>query len=66
MIEAVQMYDDKWYLEKFDGHVCCDCLLAHDVEYKIENGRIYTQWKRNDKDTRRERRKYGIKVTKAK
>ena len=63
---TVQMYDDKWYLDKFERHECCDCSLVHDVEYKVENGRLFTKWKRNEKETRASRKQNGIKVIRAK
>lgn len=62
---VVQMYDDSWYLDKFNRHECCDCALVHRTEYKVENGRIFTQWRRDDKDTKAQRKKLGIKVSRA-
>jgi hypothetical protein len=62
---VVQMYDDKFYLDKFSQHECCHCSLVHDTEFKVENGRIFTRWKVNDKATKAQRKKYGIKVTRA-
>lgn len=56
------MWDDAWYLDKFDQHECCGCSLTHDVEYKIERGRIFTRWRVNEKATRAARRKLGIRV----
>lgn len=63
---TVQMYEDKFYLDKFSQHECCGCSLVHDVEYHIENGRIFTRWKVNRRATNAQRRKYGIKVTRGK
>jgi hypothetical protein len=57
------MYEDAWYLDKFTRHECCSCSLTHTVEYKVENGRIFTRWKVNDKETKAQRKKLGIKVT---
>jgi hypothetical protein len=57
----VQIWDNKWYLEKFDMHECCDCGLVHDVEYKVENGRIFTRWKRNDTATKKVRKSLNAK-----
>lgn len=62
---TVQMYEDSWYLDKFTRHECCGCSLVHETEYKVENGRIFTRWKVNDKETKALRKKYGIKVTRA-
>lgn len=59
----VQMYEDRWYLDKFLQHVCCHCSLVHDVAYKVENGRIFTTWKVNEEETKIQRKKHGIKVT---
>lgn len=66
MSKTVEMYDGKWYLEKFEKHQCCDCALVHEVDYKVENGRLFTQWKRNEEETKAERKRLRIKVTKAK
>jgi hypothetical protein len=60
---VVQMYDDAFYLDKFTKHECCHCALVHDTEYKVEGGKIFTRWKVNDKETKAQRKKYGIKVT---
>jgi hypothetical protein len=62
---TVTMWDGSWYLDKFIKHECCHCALVHDVEYKVENGRIFTRWKVNDKETKQLRRKHGIKVSRA-
>lgn len=63
---TVQMYEDSWYLDKFTRHECCHCSLVHETEFKVENGRIFTRWKVNEKETKEQRKKYGIKVTRAK
>jgi hypothetical protein len=63
---TVQMYEDSWYLDKFTRHECCGCSLVHETEFKVENGRIFTRWKVNEKETKELRKKYGIKVTRAK
>lgn len=60
---VVQIYDDKFYLDKFDRHECCGCSLVHDLEYKVENGRIFSRWKVNQRETNKQRKKLGIKVT---
>lgn len=52
----VQVWDGKWYLDKFDQHECCDCGLVHDVAYKVEHGKIFTQWKVNERETAKARR----------
>jgi|GEM_PF-4771252 len=30
--DGVQIYEDRWYLDKFTEHECCDCGLVHAVE----------------------------------
>lgn len=60
---TVQMYEDAFYLDKFSKHECCHCALVHDVEYEVEKGRIFTRWKVNDKETKAQRKKLKIKVT---
>lgn len=50
------MWSGKWYLDKFDRHECCECGLVHDVKYTVENGRIFTRWKVNDKETDKARK----------
>jgi hypothetical protein len=62
---TVQMYDHAWYLDKFSRHECCDCSLVHETEWKVENGRLFTRWKRAEKETKDLRKKLGIKVTRA-
>ena len=60
---VVQMYEDRWYLDKFDQHECCLCGAQHEVRYLIENGRIFTRWKLDDKATAANRKRHGITVT---
>jgi hypothetical protein len=62
---TVQIYDGVWYLDKFSQHECCHCSLVHDIEYSVEKGRIFTSWKVNEKETKKQRKKLGIKVTRA-
>lgn len=40
--------DDTWTLTELKGftHICCECSLSHKVNIKIENGKLYTKWKR--------------------
>jgi hypothetical protein len=64
--KSIQMWDGSWYLDKFEKHECCDCGLVHVVEYKVEKGRILTNWKRDDKETEEVRAELGIKVTRPK
>lgn len=60
--DGVQMYEDRWYLDKFAEHECCDCGLVHSVEYEVERGRIFTRWRRNDRKTAEVRRRAGIRI----
>lgn len=62
---VVEIIDGVWYLDKFSQHECCHCSLVHDTEYKVEKGRIFTRWTQNDKATKEQRKKLGIKVTRA-
>lgn len=64
--KTVQIFDDVWYLDKFSQHECCHCSLVHDIEYAVEKGRIFTRWTQNAKETAKQRKKLGIKVTRAK
>lgn len=61
----ITMTDGSWYLDKFDKHECCSCSLTHFVEYKVEKGRIFTRWTQDEKATKAQRKKLGIKVTRA-
>jgi hypothetical protein len=41
---------------------CCDCALAHDIEFKIIEGKIAFRMKRNTRATGAMRRHHGITV----
>jgi hypothetical protein len=60
---VVQMWEDAFYLENFSQHQCCHCSLVHDVEYTVENGRIFTRWKENKRETAKARKLEGITIT---
>lgn len=62
---TVQMWDHAFYLDNFSQHVCCHCSLVHDVEYVVENGRIFTRWKENKRETKKLREAEGIEVNRA-
>jgi len=66
-VHTVQIIDGKWYaLGGFDRQVCCSCGLTHILEYKLEKGRIFERVRVDDKATAAERKKHGIKVSRAK
>lgn len=55
--DTVQLEDGEWVESgRFDRHVCCDCSLAHRVEYKLLNGKLFERWTRDPAETRRQRR----------
>lgn len=52
-----QLYDGVWYrIDDNYTHVCCDCGLAHDVKYKLENGVLFVCWDIDEKETAAARR----------
>ena len=57
-----QVYDGKWQSVALDGkftEICCDCSLTHQVEIKVlKNGKIQWRCWRDDKQTKRHRRKF--------
>lgn len=62
---TVQLIDGVWY-RLANGrppyhHECCDCGLVHKVAYKVENGLVWEQWTRDEKQTKaaRKRRNTG-------
>lgn len=63
---TVQINDGSWYaLGSYDRQICCGCGLVHRLEYKLEKGRIFERVRVDDKATKAERKKHGIKVTSA-
>jgi len=51
--------DGEWMVTPLKGHriACCDCGLAHDYEFRInEQGRIELRVKRNNRATAQIRR----------
>ena len=46
---------DKWYAMGFGAkpwlEECCDCGLVHRVEYKVEGGRFWIRWQRDEVET---------------
>lgn len=61
-----QAYDGdeyRYYTSKRNIIVCCDCALAHDVEFRIAKGRlIYARTWRNKRVTALFRRHRKIKI----
>lgn len=58
----ISMEDGKVYLDKFEQHECCDCSLIHNVSYHVENGRIFTKWRRNQRATAKARKAANIEI----
>jgi hypothetical protein len=52
----VQVVSGKWYAIASGGkpyeEQCCDCGLVHDIQYKVENGRIWQRWDGNEEKSR--------------
>lgn len=52
---------EKWYAVAFGSkpfmEECCDCGLVHDVEYKVEGGKFWVRFKRNEPETRKARQR---------
>ena len=54
---TVQINDGSWYLlSDYTRDVCCDCSLVHDVDYKIENGKILVKTTVNRRETNKLRK----------
>ena len=62
--EPIQIWDGVWYATPFGKppHTleCCDCGLVHDIEYKVENGRMWERLTVNKKETNAARKRRGI------
>ena len=61
---VVQIYENRWYLDKFDQHECCCCGAQHKTEYKVEKGRIFTRWTLDPIATKANRLRDGVAVIK--
>ena len=52
---------DKWYAiafgEKPFQEECCDCGLVHTIDYKIEGGKFWVRYRRDEPETRRARQR---------
>lgn len=62
--EPIQIVDGAWYAAGHGGEPlleeCCDCGLVHRIRYKIENGRVWYQYARDEKATKAARKRRGI------
>ena len=54
-LPQVTLDPDKWYAVAFGEkpwqEECCDCGLVHDVHYKVEGGRFWVRFARNERET---------------
>lgn len=56
--KVIQLVDGEWQpLGPNRVHYCCDCGLAHNLQFKLEGGVIYEKWTRNKKETVKARKK---------
>ena len=58
--EPVQLIDpEKWYAIGFGAkpfrEECCDCGLTHRMDFKLENGRFWVRYQRDEPSTKRAR-----------
>lgn len=49
--------DGVWFDETDGLLICCDCGLAHRVEYRLTAGVLQVKLTRDERETKRERRK---------
>jgi hypothetical protein len=50
--EGPDLGDGLWYRVGAPYiHICCDCGLAHDVEFKMDSGELYHKWTRNEPES---------------
>ena len=62
---TVTITDGSWYvLGDYTRDVCCHCSLVHDMDYKVENGKIMVRTVVNTRETTKLRKIHGIKVVK--
>jgi len=41
-------------------HICCHCLLTHDVQQRVDSdGKIWERWRINERSTSAQRRIWG-------
>ena len=62
--EPIQIDPDKWYAiahgKKPFLEECCDCGLVHQMRWKVEDGRIWFNYTRDERRTRAARKRRGI------
>lgn len=47
-----QVIEGKWYeTPRNSTFICCDCCLVHKIQFKLEKGKLYSKWKRDDRST---------------
>jgi hypothetical protein len=53
--EPIQIVDGSWYAIAFGQkpftEECCDCGLVHITDFKVENGKFWVRYRRDDKST---------------
>lgn len=58
---VIQIEDGKWYAVAFGKkpflEECCDCGLVHSTRFKLENGRVWVQYNRDEKRTKKARKR---------
>jgi hypothetical protein len=58
-----QVYEGEWVTwKKKDRLQCCDCLLIHDLEFRVRDKRLEIKMYRNNRSTAAYRRGAGIKL----
>lgn len=64
-IEPIQLKSESWYVLGIGSapfyEECCDCGLVHKISYKIENGRIFVNYARHDRETAKARKRRNQK-----
>jgi len=64
MSKIILTEENKWYhFTRKDSLICCDCSLAHNLEFKIKDKKIYIKLKRDDRTTSALRRNKEAKKT---
>ena len=57
--QPIQLDSDKWYLVAHGGtpllEECCDCGLVHLLTWKVENGKMFVNYKREEAQTKKAR-----------
>jgi hypothetical protein len=63
-MKYAQVVEGEWIEPRMTGYKmgCCDCGLVHEIDFKINNGRVLIRARRNNRSTALMRRKNGITV----